>query len=276
VDLELVSELVIVDQSREPFEIGAWRARLPVPLRLIHLQTSGLGVARNAALRQTDAPLVLFIDDDVIPEPALVREHVRTYREHPRALGVAGAEQLAPENRPGTLGRALRRLLVRWLASGHPDYLDANGQPAAIITRSGLFLCDFDHALPCRVMTPRGCNMSFRREALLAVGGFDERFAGPRRDESDLALRLAAAFPEAEIRYNPRARLLHLMSPTGGCRATPGRSYRERRIASELRFARRHLDARGLVLFSARLALVECAALLRHPGLLRLLWARDS
>ena len=275
-DLGPASEILLVDQTEIPFDIAPWRTRIGVPLRLIHLEEKGLAPARNAALGQTEADIVLFIDDDVIPDAELVQQHLATYRQYPRALGVAGAELLPSGRGPGRAGRWLRRGLTRLVRHRYPDYLDDQGEPAALITKSGLFLCDFAHPRPCRVMTPRGCNMSFRRAALLAIGGFDERFLGPRRDESDLALRLLAAFPDGELRFNPRAKLIHLMAPTGGCRSEKGRAYHKRVIECELHFARRHLRGLGRALFSARLALRQSGSLLRHPSLVRSLWARGD
>src|SRR5439155_928769 len=63
---------------------------------------------------------------------------------------------------------------------------------------------------------PRGLNLAVRRDAFLAVGGFNLRL-GPRGDrpsvgeESDLCLRLLAC--GHEIRYVPGAAVEHLVDP---------------------------------------------------------------
>lgn len=249
VDLSAVAEVLVVDQSEVPFDPHPWSDRLPI--RVVHQRARGLGVSRNEVIRRARTPVIVFIDDDVIPEPDLVTQHLQVYREHPRACGVAGFEEIPPERRSRLRSR-LRRGLVALLrpylrrSGRYASFLDSAERPVAIVLRSGLFLCDFSHTEKCRVMTPRGCNMSFRREALERVGGFDTAIAGPRRDETDLALRLLAARPDAEIWFNPKARLVHLMAPTGGVRDFSLTKSLRRELHCELWFARRHMSALGL------------------------------
>ncbi len=61
------------------------------------------------------------------------------------------------------------------------------------------------------------CNGSIRRDAFLAVGGFDENFTGNSYgDDYDLAIRLDAA--GYRIVFDPEAALVHLRVPVGGLR----------------------------------------------------------
>jgi GT2 family glycosyltransferase len=276
IDLACVAEVLVIDQSPRPLRERSLRTKLPVPLRLVHQNARGLGVGRNEALCRARTDVVLFIDDDVVPDVELAQAHLDVYRKHPHAIGVAGYEALPDALTSRWSARArglLRRVAVRCLVRGdaYRSYLDRDGAPVAVVTPSGLFLCDFARPHPCRVMTPRGCNMSWRRAPILALGGFDPGATGPRRDESDMALRALAAHPEAEIRFEPSARLLHLMHPSGGCRSLVRRASRRARLRCELRFARRNLKPWGRALCTLRLALLHCAWLVRHPDLLRLL-----
>ena len=64
-----------------------------------------------------------------------------------------------------------------------------------------------------------GAAMSFRREALLAVGGFDPSLGRTATgaagcEETELCLRLAAHRPEARIVYEPAAVVDHLVPVT--------------------------------------------------------------
>ncbi len=278
IDLRLAQEILIIDQTDRPFDLTPFVAQFPIPLRLIHSQIKGLCVARNLALQATTTDLILYLDDDVVPSPELVTQHVQTYADYPQALGVAGAEEIDATAQPSRVKGLIRQGLIwalrpylRW----HSDYrscLDAAGYPVGLITHTGLFLCDFAHTVGCRVMTARGCNMSFRREALQAIAGFDEGFIGnARREETDACLRLLKAFPDGEIRFNPAARLLHLMSPTGGCRDRKGADWYRQVFTCEFRFARRHLSPLGWRLTGLRLALLHLAAIARHPDLVTLL-----
>lgn len=275
IDLSILQEILIVDQTDIPFDTLSWQSHFSVPLRLIHLQVKGLCVARNQALQHTDADVIIFIDDDVIPDSQLVNQHLQTYKDYPQAIAVAGFEQLPDEvinPRKKMLRNFLLLLLRPFLQRDklYQPFLDSEGYPVAIITRSGLFLTDFSRPYPCRVMTPRGCNMSFLRRGLLAIGGFDEGHRGNvRREESDASLRLLKAVPEGEIRFNPQAKLIHLMSPTGGCRFDQQRDWYSHLFLAETRFARRHLSNWGYWLFCLRLIIQYGQQLLRYPSLVK-------
>jgi len=50
---------------------------------------------RNTAWRAATSPLILFLDDDILPEPALVAEHLAWHRQHPEEeIGVLGERPL--------------------------------------------------------------------------------------------------------------------------------------------------------------------------------------
>jgi hypothetical protein len=277
IDLSRLSEILVVDQTDSPFDLGPWQPRFSVPLRLVHLQVKGLCVARNQALEKTQADVIIYIDDDVIPDVQLVNQHLQTYEQFPHTLGVAGYEEL-PEGVVTPGKKYLRNLILnvlrpflRW-SKFYRQFLDIQGYPVAIIAPSGLFLADFSRPYPCRVMTPRGCNMSFLRSGLLKIGGFDEGHRGNvRREESDASLRLLKAFPEGEIWFNPKAKLMHLMSPTGGCRFKDPLDWYKHLFMAEARFARRHLSNWGYRLFCLRLTLMHGLQVIRNPQLLKIL-----
>ncbi len=79
---------------------------------------------------------------------------------------------------------------------------------------------------PQRVLTARGCNMSFRRSVFYQHGlRFDERFQGSAvREESDFCLRVRKT--GLIIWYEPEAHLVHLGEETGGCHDISTRSLR--------------------------------------------------
>lgn len=278
IDLSAVLEILIVDQTDIPIDITSWRLKFSVPLRLLHLSVKGLCIARNQAYQQTEAEVIIYIDDDVIPSVDLVNQHLLTYQEHPKAISVAGYEELPLNAANPAWKQTIRKYLIfllRPYLKNHQDYrsfLDPSGYPVALITKSGLFLCDFSRPYPCRVMTPRGCNMSFLRSALIAIQGFDEGHIGNvRREESDASLRLLKAFPSHEIWFNPQAKLIHLMISTGGCRFSSDRDWYIHLFQSEARFARKHLSSFGYRLFCLRFIVLQINQLIRYPELLEIL-----
>jgi GT2 family glycosyltransferase len=59
--------------------------------------------------------------------------------------------------------------------------------------------------------------MSFTREALMDAGGFDGRLGGSAHlEETDLAVRVRKS--GGRIVFEPKASLVHLLEPDGGCR----------------------------------------------------------
>jgi histidinol-phosphate phosphatase family protein len=134
-------------------------------------------------------------------------------------------------------------------------------------------------------------DMAYRRDALAAAGGFDERFPRAFREDADLALRLLAAGRRLE---RGTRRVIHPVGPAGPAislakqagnaddvlmRALHGRGWRERAGVARGR-RRRHLAtaaAGAVALCAARgRAPRRIAALAWSAGTAELMWARIS
>ena len=187
------AEIVIVDQTRAhdrevAAKLEAWSGRGEI--RWIRLPEPSVPRAMNEALRAASQPIVLFIDDDVVPSPSLVGEH-----EHAHGQGVwaVAGQVLQPGQRP------------QHAAALHGGVLRDLEFP-------------FNHDTPCDVENVMAGNLSVVRARALAIGGFDENFIGAAyRFETDFARRVIAA--GGRIRFAPRAALDHLHLATGGIRA---------------------------------------------------------
>jgi GT2 family glycosyltransferase len=184
-------EVLVVDQSPE-HEAETWEVlrALPSHARHVRLPEPSVTAAVNVGVRLAAAPLLLFLDDDVeIDDRELLARHARHY-DDPTIAGVVGrivnAERRADLPRPA--------------ASGALGFLAMN----------------FDHPHPMDVPTAAGANMSFRRELVERLGGFDERYtANAFRWETDFSLRVIRS--GYRIRYDPDARVLHHYGTPGGC-----------------------------------------------------------
>jgi len=184
-------EVVVVDQSPE-HDPETWAALRVLPPHAQHVRLSHPSVtaAVNVGVRLAKAPLLLFLDDDIeIREPELLARHTRHYQD-PSIAGVVG--RIVNAERQGDLPRPA--------PTGRLGFLDMN----------------FDHPYAMDVPTAAGANMSFRREVVERLGGFDERYtANAFRWETDFSVRVTRT--GHRIRYDPEARVIHHYGTPGGC-----------------------------------------------------------
>lgn len=191
-------ELIVVDQSDQVDEatqalLSHHRARLTYVRR----REKGLTSSRNAGLALCRGDIVVFVDDDVRLLPGFLRAHAAAYA-HSDCRGATGPVYARAEAAPENLARIRARLAEQPL-------------DARAISSVG--------------WVP-GCNMSFRRRALLDIGGFDERYE-IHCDDADVSHRIKLA--GGRLVFHARAALVHLESPSGGTRdasTTPARSNR--------------------------------------------------
>lgn len=133
---------------------------------------ANLSQSRNIGIAAAAGDVVAFIDDDGVPEPTWLDELCAGYdAEEVGAVGGVVYDHTG------------RNFQVRYLLSdrlGNTERLDE--MPPG----------DFSFPGSGRYPSMLGCNSSFRRAALLAVGGFDEQY-DYFLDETDLCLRIVDA-----------------------------------------------------------------------------------
>ncbi|HWH01756.1 MAG TPA: glycosyltransferase [Pilimelia sp.] len=150
------AEILVVDDRRRA------DAPLPVPAALadrVKVLTgpgAGPAAARNVGWRAARHPWVVFLDDDVVPAPGWWRRLAVDLAGPPGVGGVQGRIRvpLPTDRRPTDWERVTAGLAHgRWLTA----------------------------------------DMAYRRAALAAVGGFDERFPRAFREDAELAYRVRRA-----------------------------------------------------------------------------------
>jgi GT2 family glycosyltransferase len=93
-------ELIVVIDRADPDLAAADEAigRRPYPVRRLIGRRPGLSANRNTGWREARAPLVLITDNDTIPVPRLVSEHLEWHRRFPQdEVAVAGHVRWALE-----------------------------------------------------------------------------------------------------------------------------------------------------------------------------------
>jgi histidinol-phosphate phosphatase family protein len=147
------SALIVVDDR--PHEAPPLHVQTSLPVRVVRTGGRGPAAARNAGWRAAAARWVCFVDDDVVPQPdwfAGLNDDLAA-AEKEGAAGSQGVLEVprVGGRRPTDDERRTQRLSqAKWITA----------------------------------------DMAYRRSALVAAGGFDERFPRAYREDSDLALRI--------------------------------------------------------------------------------------
>jgi GT2 family glycosyltransferase len=166
-------ELLVVDSASEGPETVELCAELKV--RCLRVGEAGTSHARNAGLTATVAPLVAFTDDDCRPAEGWTAALAGAFAD-PR-VGLVTGRVLPDQDVPAPVSLELS-------------------------TEARAFSAPVGH----------GANCCFRREALLAVGGFDERLGpgtpGRAAEDVEAFRRVLAAGWQGW--YEPSAVVVHL------------------------------------------------------------------
>lgn len=181
-------EVIVVSDAAESDLEAVAAAIGPRRFSIAHLsgEEPGVSATRNRGWRQAKSPLVLFIGDDMLPQPSLVAEHLAWQKANPaEEVAVLGHVRWARELRVTPF--------MRWLEHGMQfDYPSIRGVEAG-----------WWHLYTA--------NASIKRTRLEQVGGFDESFRFGY-EELDLAKRLDAV--GLGVLYNRRAVVEHLHPAT--------------------------------------------------------------
>lgn len=170
---------------------------------VVHDRNLGISMARNSGIAAARAPIVAFTDDDCVPEPDWLERLVVPYGR-PEVIGVGGSIAVHRQ----------KSMVHRYLAAYNPLRpleLGLAGE-AGLLERLGRYLRRMwqiaEPSGPRAVFSFPGANMSFRREALAVVGGFDGRMTFGADDEY-ICARVRSAYPDKILWFEPGAVVRH-------------------------------------------------------------------
>ncbi|MEM7127648.1 MAG: glycosyltransferase family 2 protein [Chloroflexota bacterium] len=173
-DIEII---IVSDGSSDGTESYLNDLKSPLNLVVAQQQNAGPAAARNNGIGLARGELVIFVDDDVVPAPDFIIEHLKSHEKYGQQAVVLG-----PMITPNDFE------MVSWvyweqmmLYKQYEDMEMARWEPTARQFYTG--------------------NASLRRKHLIESGGFDVSFR--RAEDVELAYRLA----DKDIRFyfNPQA-----------------------------------------------------------------------
>jgi len=218
-------EIVIVDggsveQTRELIK----NRFAEFPVRVIPQEGEGLISARNSGWKAAGGSIVTFTDDDVVATPAWLKEIARAFCSSSKIGGVSGPT-IIPKER-----LAYRDLFYFYSRGSFPwsiacklyEKFFLEGEPRAVgrIFKCGQFSpgASYRDCLNLKYLVDvdylEACNMSFRKDLVEKVGGFDQHYLGVGDwSEPDLAFKIKGL--GYRLVFNSAATVYHLVSREG-------------------------------------------------------------
>jgi 2-polyprenyl-3-methyl-5-hydroxy-6-metoxy-1,4-benzoquinol methylase/glycosyltransferase involved in cell wall biosynthesis len=176
-------EVIIVDDGSTD-DTQEFLRKQQTAFRLAYYQqkNQGAGAARKFAVEQARGEYLLLMNDDTIADPNLLQEHLQIQRlHHDSCFAVLGTFEY---ERP-----ARRRALTHFLSTD-PFMFPQKNMHAEWYYGHTHFIT---------------CNLSIRRDAVLACGSFDPAFR--LGEDTELGLRMASG--GSKVVYHPQARACH-------------------------------------------------------------------
>jgi GT2 family glycosyltransferase len=242
-------ETIVVDNGSSDGGPAMVRRRFP-DVHLVEQANLGMGGGNNAGMRSAGRRYVLLLNSDAWVLGDAIDELARFADAHPDAAIVA-PRLLNPD---GSLQRSVRAYPTPWRLA--TEYLFIRKLAPHTTLLNPLYVGGFDHSSSREADWLQGTALLVRREAVDAVGPFDESFF-MFSEETDWMYRFRRA--GWHVWFHPQAEVVHVGGASHG-----GRMYVEN-LRGHLRFTAKHhglreaAQVRRLLLWSLRLrALVFC------------------
>jgi GT2 family glycosyltransferase len=218
------TEVIVIDDGSPGASASTAASAFPHVRCLRSPRRRGFCAAANAGLLAARAPVVELLNDDTEVEPGWAGAALAHFAD-PRVAAVAP-------------------LVLRWGGNGEAPSIDSAGdryfRGGVAGKRGHGEAVGPAYLRPCRVFGASGSSAFYRRDAVLRVGAFPERF-GAYFEDVDLSFRLHRA--GGEVVFEPRSRVRHRVSASYG---RPRRRLLEQQSRNEELVFWRNLPARDL------------------------------
>jgi glycosyltransferase involved in cell wall biosynthesis len=185
----LPSEIIIADDGSTTETgqmIKKWQKENPIPLKHVWQEDNGfqLSKIRNKAIAACQTEYIIQIDGDLILHKDFIKDHLYIRQKHNFVTG----------------GRVLLSTITTNALFNHQSIdikthsvKNKNFFNGLRIPTLQKFMSEKYKSSKKNRFYVKGCNMSFWKEDLLKVNGYNEAFVGWGREDSELAIRLINA-----------------------------------------------------------------------------------
>jgi GT2 family glycosyltransferase len=225
------TELVVVDHGSTDGTLELVHDHFPEAV-LVEQGNLGFGAGNNAGMRVASGRWYLLLNSDAWLKPGALDALVAFAEEHPEAA-VVGPRLL---NADGTLQRSVRGFPTVWRIATEYLFLRKLAPRSRLL--NAFYAGGFDHETAREAEFLMGSVLLVRREAVEAVGGFDERYF-MFSEETDWCYRFRQA--GWKVWFFPGAEAVHVGGATTAQNWGP--MFREQ-VRGHLRFLAEHRGAR--------------------------------
>lgn len=181
----LPDEVIIADDgsgSETRDLVHLFQTHFPVPIVHVWHPDAGFQLAaiRNKAILAAQHEYIIQVDGDLILHPQFINDHLRLAR---RGSFLSGSRVLLPSDFSAQILQTGKIPPWTKLLLKGENRLNALRFPALM----RLLASEYKKNQPFYV---KGCNMSFWREDLLRINGYNEAITGWGREDNELAVRL--------------------------------------------------------------------------------------
>lgn len=166
--------------------IAAFQARFPVPLRHIWQPDEGFQLARirNKAIAAAKGRYIIQVDGDQLLHPRFVADHLRLARSH---CFITGSRVLL---NPAFSARLQQQQSIphKTVLMQRKHFFNSLHIPMLQAYLSTRYKVHGSHRYHVK-----GSNMSFWKEDLIRVNGYNEAFTGWGKEDTEIAIRLLNA-----------------------------------------------------------------------------------
>ena len=207
-------EVIVVDNASDTQDVSKYikKIRSKRVKYVLAPKKPNLPYARNVGIRNAKGEIIAFIDDDSLVSKNWLSEAIKSF--YLKDVGAVAGRVKVPKNSDLFEVKYLKsKGLKRFLYEIFALFLDYYGKPASI-KKSGQVVGFFDYDKFIEVDHAWGCNMIYRKSALLKAGLFDENYENyPLREDTDMCVRIKRL--GYKILFNPKAKVFHKLTRKG-------------------------------------------------------------